>query len=739
MLTRFLLAGALLASLAGCSEVWNNPYPKAESGGNVYYTNFTDRLKHLDPAVSFASDESEITYQIYEMPVAYDYLKRPYQLVPQLAESVPAARYFDEGGRELPADADPKRVAYSLYDIRIRRGIRFQPHPAFVERNLNLSREEIGRLNRVADLKETGTRELTAEDFAYEIKRLAHPRLNSPIFGSMSEHIVGLDRLSERLKAEDRRLRDAQGPDAWLDLRRHDLEGVAVLDRYTYRIRVKGVYPQFVYWLAMPFFTAIPHEVDRFYSQPGMRERNLVLDWYPVGTGPFMLAENDPNARMTLERNPNYREEFYPKEGEASDAAAGMLADAGRRLPFLERIVFTREREAIPSWNKFLQGYYDSSGIVSDNFDRAIRIDAGGGAQLTPEMEGRGIQLRTATTGLSYYLGFNFLDPVVGGGKTPESIERARKLRQAISVAVDWEEFIAIFLNGRGVASHGPVPPGIFGFQEGRAGINPVVYEWKQGAGGKDGVGGRDGTAVRRPIEAARKLLAEAGYPNGVDANGSPLVLYLDTTGTSAGAKAQLDWYRKQFAKLNIQLEIRATDWNRFQEKLRKGNAQLFFLGWDADYPDPENQFFLLYGPNSASRNEAGENKTNYVNPRFDALFERMRALPNGPERLRVIEQMLAILRHDAPWVFAFHPKSFGLYHSWVGNLKPNHFARGTMKYRRIDPQRREALRAEWNRPVVLPLIGILVVLVLLTLPAIRTWRRRERMAGRAESPANGR
>jgi hypothetical protein len=283
------------------------------------------------------------------------------------------------------------------------------------------------------------------------------------------------------------------------------------------------------------------------------------------------------------------------------------------------------------------------------------------------------------------------------------------------------------------------VPPGIFGFQEGRAGINPVVYEWKQGAGGKDGVGGRDGTAVRRPIEAARKLLAEAGYPNGVDANGSPLVLYLDTTGTSAGAKAQLDWYRKQFAKLNIQLEIRATDWNRFQEKLRKGNAQLFFLGWDADYPDPENQFFLLYGPNSASRNEAGENKTNYVNPRFDALFERMRALPNGPERLRVIEQMLAILRHDAPWVFAFHPKSFGLYHSWVGNLKPNHFARGTMKYRRIDPQRREALRAEWNRPVVLPLIGILVVLVLLTLPAIRTWRRRERMAGRAESPANGR
>jgi ABC-type transport system substrate-binding protein len=715
MRTRLLL-GVALALLAGCGEVWNNPYPASESGSNIYYASFADRPKHLDPAVSFATDESEITYQIYEMPVAYDYLKRPYQLVPQLAEQVPQARLFDAAGRELEAGADPARVAYSEYEIRIRPGIRYQPHPAFVPENLALSRAEIARARRVADFPRTATRELVAEDFVYEIKRLAHPRLNSPIFGHMAEHIVGLERFAEVLKEEDARLREREreGEDAWLDLRRFDLEGAAVLDRYTYRIRIKGVYPQFVYWLAMPFFTAIPAEVDRFYAQPGMRERNLVLDWYPVGTGPFVLAENDPNARMVLERNPNFREEFFPAEGEASDEADGLLADAGKRLPFLDRVVFSREREAIPTWNKFLQGYYDSSGIASDNFDQAIRIDAGGGAQLTPEMESRGIQLRTTTTGLTYYLGFNFLDPVVGGGRTPESQERARKLRQAIALAFDWEEFITIFLNGRGVPAQGPVPPGIFGFQEGEAGINPVVYEW------------RDGRAQRRPIEAGRKLLAEAGYPGGIDANGRPLVLYLDTTGTSAGAKAQLDWYRKQFAKLDIQLEIRATDWNRFQEKLRKGNAQIFFLGWDADYPDPENQFSLLYGPNGAARNEGGENKANYRNPRFDALFERMRALPNGPERQRVIEEMLGILRHDSPWIFAFHPKSFGLFHAWVANLKPNHFARGTMKYRRIDAARREAARAAWNRPVPGPLLGLLALALLLLIPAWRTWRRRE-------------
>jgi len=724
MLTRLLLCMTLASLLAGCGEIWNNPYPASESGSNIYYTSFANRPNHLDPAVSFASDESEITYQIYEMPVAYDYLRRPYQLVPQLAEKVPQPRFYDAGGREVDGGRDPARVAWSEYEIRIRPGVRYQPHPAFVEENLNLTPESLANIRRIADFAKTGTRELVAEDFVYEIKRLAHPRLSSPVFGHMAEHIVGLDAYAKRLKEEDRKLRETGGSAAWLDLRRFDLEGVSVVDRYTYRIRIKGVYPQFVYWLAMPFFTAIPAEVDRFYSQPGMKERNLVLDWYPVGTGPFLLTENDPNARMVLERNPNFREELYPRAGEPADAPEGLLADAGKPLPFLDKVVFSREREAIPSWNKFLQGYFDSSGIVSDNFDQAIRIDSGGGPQLTPEMEARGIQLRTATTGLTYYLGFNFRDPVVGGGNSPESIERARKLRQALALAFDWEEFIAIFLNGRGVPAHGPVPPGIFGFQEGQVGINPVVYEWQ------------DGRAQRRPIEAGKRLLAEAGYPNGVDASGRPLVLYLDTTGTSAGAKAQLDWYRKQFAKLNIQLEIRATDWNRFQEKIRKGNAQIFFLGWDADYPDPENQFALLYGGNATARNEGGENKTNYVNPRYDALFERMRALPNGPERLKVVEEMLSILRHDSPWIFAFHPKSFGLYHAWVGNLKPNHFARGTMKYRRIDTALREQSRVSWNDPVVAPLVALVVLVALSAVPAWRIWRRRERMPARAGAEA---
>jgi ABC-type transport system substrate-binding protein len=107
----------------------------------------------------------------------------------------------------------------------------------------------------------------------------------------------------------------------------------------------------------MPFFAPVPREADRFFAQPGMAEKNLTLDWWPVGTGPYMLSENDPNRRMVLSRNPNFHGQAYPCEGEASDREAGLLADCGKALPFIDQAIFTREKEAIPYWNKFLQGY----------------------------------------------------------------------------------------------------------------------------------------------------------------------------------------------------------------------------------------------------------------------------------------------------------------------------------------------------------------------------------------------
>jgi ABC-type transport system substrate-binding protein len=710
-----LIAAALAAGCSGAP--WNNPYPAAEDIANTLYTSFAERPKHLDPVQSYSENEYVLIANIYQPPLQYHYFKRPYELVPFSATEVPRAQLFDAKDRRLPDAADAHLVAYSDYLIRIRPGILYQPHPALAQDAQgryvyhDLKPGDLSGIHAIGHFRQTGTRELTAADYVHQIKRLAHPRLHSPIMQLMGEYIVGLKELAAELARADKAL----PKDGFLDLTRFELTGAQEVDRYTYRVRVRGKYPQFVYWLAMPFFAPIPPESDRFYAQPGMAERNISLDWFPVGTGPYMLTENNPNRQMVLERNPNYKGEVYPSEGEPGDAEAGLLRDAGQPLPFLDKVVFALEKEQIPYWNKFLQGYYDASGIASDTFDQAVQFSGQGDVTLSEDMQARGIRLQTSVATTVFYLGFNMLDPVLGGYS-----ERARRLRHAISIAIDQEEMISIFRNGRGIAAQGPIPPGIFGYREGKDGINPYVYDWDGGA------------PRRKPIETAKKLLAEAGYPHGRDAKtGEPLLLNLDTTGTGPDAKARLDWYAKQFEKIGVQLAVRATDWNRFQDKLRKGNVQMYFLGWNADYPDPENFLFLLHGAQGKVKT-SGENASNYENPEFDRLFERMKNLYNGPERQAIIDRMVEIARRDAPWVWSLFPKDYTLHHEWVRNRKPNQMANNGIKYQRIDPVLRNQRRREWNQPVVWPALALLAVLCLSLVPAVRTYRRRERQTAKS-------
>ncbi len=721
----FLFVLLCMLVLAACrdGQPWNSPYPSAEAGRNILYSSFAQRPKHLDPARAYSANEYTFIGQVYEPPLQYHYLDRPYRLVPLTAERLPVARYLDADRRILPDDAEAGRIAYTVYEVRIRPGILYAPHPAFARtedgalRYADIDEDWLDGhgIETLADFPEVGTREVTAADYVHGIRRLADPDVMSPIFGLMSEYIVGLRELGEAM-------RRARADGLPVDIDALPFDGAEAVDRYTYRILVRGRYPQLLYWLAMPFFAPMPPEADRFYARPGMAERNLSLDWYPVGSGPYRLVVNDPNRRMVLERNPVFHGETYPSSGEAGDRARGLLDDAGRPLPFIDRVVYSLEKETIPYWNKFLQGYYDASGVGSDSFDQAIRIGAGGEIGLSDALRAKGIRLQTAVNASIFYLGFNMLDPVVGG-----YTERQRKLRRAISIAMDYEEFISIFSNGRGIAAQGPLPPGIFGYRSGRAGINPYVYDW------------RDGRPRRKSIAEARRLLAEAGYPDGVDRRtGRPLVLHLDITAGGPDDKARLDWYRKQLQKIDLQLVIRNTDYNRFQDKMRNGNAQLFVWGWNADYPDPENFLFLLYGPNGKARFH-GENAANYASPRFDALFERMKTMDNGPERQAIIDEMVDLLRRDAPWIWGLHPKSFVLYHGWYANAKPNLMANNTLKYLRIDPLRREAARREWNRPVVWPLAAMAVALGLFMVPAVVAHHRREWARPRRTSNGGGR
>ena len=693
---RILFVSLLFLSACG-GGLWNNPYPGADDGKSILYTAFTERPKHLDPAQAYSENEYEFLAQIYLPPLQYHYLKRPYQLIPLAASEMPSVHYLDKQRHPLPDNTPAEKIAYSVYDIHIKSGMRYQPHPAFaLDAN---GKPEYGKLTTSAlrdihglgDFPHSGTRVVTAADYVYQIKRLANPQLHLPIFGVISEYIVGFKDYAATLQQALKK-----NPDAFLDLNNYPLPGVQVVDEHTYRIEIIGEYPQFLYWLAMPFFAPMPYEAERFYAQDGMRERNLQLDWWPAGSGPYYLSENNPNQRMVLSRNPYYDSETYPTQGESGDAAAGLLVDAGKPLPLIDRIVFTLEKETIPYWNKFLQGYYDASGISSDSFDQAVQINVGGEATVTDQMQAQGIKLATSVATSTLYTGFNWLDPLVGGDS-----ERARKLRQAIAIAVDFEEFISIFANGRGIAAQSPIPPGIFGYREGEAGINHYVYDWV------------DGMPRRKPIEQAKKLLAEAGYPNGVDAKtGQPLVINLDTTATGVGDKARLDWLHKQLDKINVQLVVRSTDYNRFQDKLREGDVQMFYFGWNADYPDPENFLFLLDGA-QAKVGKGGENAANYSNPEYDKLFAQMKNMANSPARQAIIDRMLEILRYDSPWLWGYHPKNYVLQHGWLSNVKSNVMANNKLKYWRVDAVQRDGLRRTWNHPASWPLwLGAAVLLL---------------------------
>lgn len=701
----------------------------AQYAQNTLFSSFGGRSpKTLDPQVSYSSDETLYTYNIYEPLYGYHYLKRPYTIVPRTAQSVAVPTYWDKQGHRLADDAPGKEVAVSVYRITLKSGILFAPHPAFARDAAGnylyhaLSDDVARTIKSPLDLPERGTRELTAQDYVYGIKRIADPANVSPILGMMREHLPGLADLSERIA----RARDKRGTsNSWLDLRAFVLEGVRALDEHTLEIRLQGKYPQFDNWLSMAFFAPVPWEAEKFYANARLRENNVSLATWPVGTGPYMLVKSRQNREHVLKRNPNYRFDPYPCEGESGDAAKGLLADCGKPMPFIDTIVMQLEKEAVPTTSKFLQGYYDSPQITRLDVGQSYLVAAGDDPRKAKLYRDKKLQFPTAVEANIWYLGFNWLDPVLGAGKTPEQAERNRKLRQAISIAVDWEEQIAIFEKGQGKSAHGPLAPGLFGWRDdGPSAMNSVVYRRDE-----------KGRTVRRSIEQARQLMREAGYPDGRDARtGKPLVLNFDWQSAGPGSKAFLEWFSKQFAKLGIELEIRATDYNRFQEKMMKGSAQIFYWGWLADYPDAENFLFLLYGPNGkVTSGGGGENAANYANPEFDRLFEEMRDLPDGPRKAELIDRMIRIAQVDAPWSFGYFPSSAAALHQWVGNAKPTQMVRNNVQYMRLDPQLRVSMIRAWNAPVLWPLVLVVWVLAALV------WLVRRHLAGRAARNALGR
>jgi ABC-type transport system substrate-binding protein len=726
-----LLLAAFLATLAGCN---NNPQASDVAASNTLTSAVIESSpRHLDPTASYWSNDTPYTYQIYEPLYGYHYLKRPFELVPKAASAVVKPTFIGKDGKPLPEDVAGELVVESVYDIPIKQGVKYQPHPAFAQLPDGsyayhaMKPGELGKRRTPLEFEQSGTRELVAEDFVYALKRHATTRITTPIYGTFAEYVEGLKEYGDLIKAEDKKLRagqDAASLDKpFLDFRRWPLAGATAPEKHLLRIRIKGKYPQWNYWMAMTFLAPVPWEADAFYAQPGFGAVGLTLDTWPVGTGPYMMTEFIKDRRHVMKRNPNYRGELYPCEGAPGDKEAGLLDDCGKPTPFIDTLVSTIEREGVPQAAKFRQGFYDIEVFERNDTGLSYLVAMQDSEKVRAEYLDKGFRLPKFPDVTSWLIGFNMQDPQIGYGDTPEHQARNRKLRQAISIAIDWEEYSKIFPKKGGETAMGPLPDGIFGSKHNTLeGVNPVTHKVV------------DGKVVRRPIEDAKKLMTESGYPNGREtATGKPVVINYDFYAPATPErKPEIDWVVRQFAKIDIQLEVRATDNNQFQDKVRKGNYQVFWLGWLADYPDAENFLFLLYGPNGKTKFD-GENTANYAAPEFDKLFAQMKLLDDGPQKQALIDKMVSVAQQDAPWSFGYFPYSSSAAQVWVKNLKPAVMIRDQGRYLRIDSAERVKRLSSWNQPVWWPLILIAAGIAALVFVAVRSFRRRERMNARGE------
>jgi oligopeptide transport system substrate-binding protein len=529
-------------------------------------------------------------------------------------------------------------------------------------------------------------REIVAADFIHSFKRMADPSIPCPILSYLEDKVVGLKEYhdAQRELSKAKKPADYTLPVEGLQLDPHD--------PYLFRIQLNQKYPQLRYLMAMAFTTPLAHEATTMYGKELAR--------HMVGEGPYVVAEWRRKQRIVLRRNPNYRQDdLYPTSGEPEDAQRGFLADAGKQLPLNDGVVFNIVKEGITGWNLFQQGYLDGYGVTQQNFSQVVSRVGG----ITPGMAAKGIKLTRVTSPAVNYFVFNMKDPVVGGYG-----EKQKKLRQALSLCYNERAELDLLQAGLGLEAQWLVPPGVFSYDPGFR--NPYRQV---------------------NLERARQLLAEAGYPGGIETKtGERLEIAYDNAATTAAGRQSVAFIEKQFAEIGVRLVSKSSTSAVWQEHLDQGQFQTASYGWIADYPDPENFVFLLYGPNV----RPGPNVTAYDRPEYNRLFEQMRAMDDSPQRAAIIQKMRDMAVEDCPYIFGFHDEDLKLTYPWLHNDKSHPIALDVLKYRRIDAEQRARLRDRWNRPNYWPIIAVLVCLVAGSIPAMVMVRKRQSMTARRRS-----
>ena len=541
----------------------------------------TAKVKGFDPVVAGDTYSSNEIARVYEGLLEYHYLKRPYELQPNLAEAMP----------EVSEDG-------LTYTFKIKKGVLFHDNKCFPQ----------GK-----------GRELKANDFVYAIKRMADLENISEGWWLLDGKLVGLNEWRDKYNGKKANYAD-------------EVEGIKALDDYTLQFKLTQKYPQFLYSLAMVYTYAVPKEAVDFYGPEFLNN--------PVGTGAFMTKTYAQTNIIEYVKNPTYRDVRYPSEGSPGDKEKGLLAKARAKLPLVDKIKVNIITEATTGFLKFKSGELDYSKIPKDDFNQTITPDQG----LSDTFKAMGIDLEISPDLDTTFIAFNHEDKLFKDNV---------KLKQAMSLAYDHQKANELFYNSTGILAQTIIPPGIGGYDKDY--VNPYA---------------------KHDVEKAKKLLAEAGYPNG---KGLPTIKY-ETTSTTV-SRQMAEFFAKNMSDIGIKIEVSTNTWPQLTQKIKKKQAQMYGMAWLGDYPDGENFLQLLYGPNAAP----GPNGSNYNNAEFNSAFENAKNMQPGPERAAIYKKLAQKLAEQVPLLVGVHRTSYVLKHSWLKNYKFSSFEHGNAKYYDID------------------------------------------------------
>ncbi len=482
-------------------------------------------------------------------------------------------------------------------------------------------------------------RELTAADYVYSLKRHYDPKLKSGnLYLLENAQILGLSELR-------RELMKAKKP---FDYDR-EVEGLKALDRYTLQVRLGVADPRFIYQFSdAGAFGAVAREVVEFYGDKIME--------HPVGTNAFRLAEWRRSSRIVLERNPNFRDKRYaetvPPEADPR-VKAEAAALQGRKLPMVDRVVVEIIEEAQPRWLSFLRGEFDVIEEVPAEFAGIAMPNN----HLAPNLVKQGISMTRyprADVAVSY---FNMEDPVVGG-YTPDKIA----LRRAINLAVDLDKEIRLVRRGQAVKSQNGIPAVAFGHDPA---LKTEMSEFS--------------------LAKAKALLDLYGYTDRDGdgwrdlPDGKPLVLEYATSPDTSFRQLAEQW-QKNMDALGVRMVFKIAKWPEQLKASNAGKLQMWGVGWVSTTPDGDT--FLALG---SSKSKGNANKARFDLPAFEALYERQKAMPDGPERAAVLQEAQRLMVTYAPYKFHVHRIWTDMAQPWVKGYSRNIFVRDFWKYVDID------------------------------------------------------